>query len=277
LIPAAGERPSVSDIDGNLQRADSLQDRGSIQEARVLYESVVKALDEGQPSAQFGHALNGLSNVSSSQGNYEDAVKFAKRADAVYEKLGDVQGRAYALNSEGIAEGELGQYSKAQNTFLKALTFSQSKDDKLTTVRTLNNLGNVYYFPGQYLEALRSYEAAGDILEMNPGEKWSAYWRDITQINEATLYQRLGRYETALETYKRVEASSHTLSASDRAHMLTNLGALYRRLGDPWKALETYRASAKLYEKQHDADGELSVLKNIGIVYALDQADLKSA
>jgi tetratricopeptide (TPR) repeat protein len=279
LIPTAavGERPRLSDLDGSLRRADSLQDKGAIQKARALYESVVKALDERQPSAQLGHALNGLSNVSSSQGNYEDALKFARRAEAVYEKLGDVQGRAYALNSEGIAEGELGQYSNAQDSFRKALAFSQGKDDRLTAVRTLNNLGNVYYFPGQYLEALRSYEAAWAILEKNPSEKWTYYWRDITQINEATLYQRLGRYEKALETYKRLQARSRSLSASDRAHMLTNLGALYRRLGDPWKALESYRAAAQLYEKQHDADGELSVLKNLGIVYALDQADLKSA
>ncbi|HET7206190.1 MAG TPA: CHAT domain-containing tetratricopeptide repeat protein [Terriglobales bacterium] len=263
--------------DDKLRNADALQDKGALPEAQAIYNSVVQALNNGHPSTQLGHALNGLSNISSSEGNYQDAIDFARRSDAIYEALGDIQGRAYALNSEGIAEGELGHYSKAQETFRKALAFSQTKDDRLTTVRTLNNLGNVYYFPGQYLEALRSYEGAWDILEKTPGEKWTDYWRAITQINEATLYQRLGRYETALEIYKRLEASSHTLSASDRAHMLTNLGALYRRLGDPWKALETYSASAKLYKNQHDADGELSVLKNIGIVYALDQADLKSA
>ncbi len=266
-----------SNQDDRLRMADRLVEQGELQQAQVIYNSVVQALNDGQPSGPLGHALNGLSNVASTRGNYQEAVEFARRAEATYEKLGDTQGRAYALNSAGIAEGELGQYSKAQETFRKALGFSQSKDDRLTTVRTLNNLGNVYYFPGQYLEALRSYEAAAAILEKNRGEKWSEYWRDITQINEATLYQRLGRYETALETYKRVEAASQRLDASDRAHVLTNLGALYRRLGDPWKALESYRAASNLYEQQHDAEGELSVLKNIGIVYALDLADLKRA
>lgn len=260
-----------------LRKADTLQDRGSLKEAQAIYESVAKALDTGQPSAPLGHALNGLSNVSSSQGNYEEAVDFARRAGAIYRRLGDAQGQAYALNSEGIAEGELGQYSKAQDTFRRALALSQSGDDRLTAVRTLNNLGNVYYFPGQYLEALRAYQEAWAILEKNPTTTWNDYWRAITQINQATLYQRLGRYQTALEIYKHVQSSSESLSSSDRAHMLTNLGALYRRLGDPWKALDSYRAAAKLYEKQRDADGELSILKNIGIVYALDQQDLQRA
>ena len=283
LLSVAVERPSFAqkgsagETEERLRLADSLQDKGALQESRAIYEAVVKALEVGQPSPQLGHALNGLSNISSSQGNYQEAVEFARRSEAVYEKLGDFKGRAYALNSQGIAEGELGRYPDAQHSFRKALAFSQSQDDKLTTVRTLSNLGNAYYFPGQYLEALRSYEAASAILEKNHGEKWSEYWRELTQINEATLYQRLGRYDKALDIYKRVEASSQSLSASDRAHMLANLGALYRRLGDPWKALETYRTAARFYESQHDADGELSVLKNIGIVYALDNADLKSA
>ena len=275
--PSLAQTVTVGNTDEQLRQADALQDQGSLQQARAIYDSVVKAMAGSEPSPQLAHALNGLSNVSSSQGNYQEAVEFARQAETIYQKLGDAQGQAFALNSEGIAEGELGKYSKAQETFRKALALSQSRDDRLTTVRTLNNLGNVYYFPGQYLEALRSYEAAWAVLEKNPGEKWSELWRNITQINEATLYQRLGRYETALEIYKRVEASPRSLSASDRAHMLANLGALYRRMGDPWKALETYRAAARFYESQHDADGELGVLKNIGIVYALDNADLKSA
>src|SRR5262249_15705157 len=58
---------------------------------------------------------------------------------------------------------------------------------------------------------------------------------------------------------------------------LANLGTLYRRLGDPGKALDNYQAAQKLYATDHDADGEIAVLKNIGIVYALDQNDLGDA
>src|SRR5712671_488894 len=264
-------------LDERIRQADALQDKGNLQDARNIYEAALKTLRMEGSSRQLGHVLNGLSSVASSEGNYEQAVEFARQADDVYHRLGDIEGEAYALNSKGIAEGQLGQYPAAQGSFQRALIFSRSKNDLETTVRTLNNLGNVYYFPGKYLEALHAYREAWDIVEHNPNEKWSDSWRQITRINEATLFQRLGRYQNALEIYRQVNTSSGALSASDQAHLLTNLGALYRRLGDPWKALDSYRSALKLYSRQHDADGEISVLKNIGIVYALDQNDLAKA
>ncbi len=264
-------------VDDRIRQADALQDKGKLQAARNIYESALKTLRLAGPSRQLGHVLNGLSNVASSEGNYEQAVEFARQAGDVYHRLGDIEGEAYALNSRGIAEGQLGEYPAAQESFQQALVFSRSKNDLETTVRTLNNLGNAYYFPGKYLEALHAYRDAWDIVERNPNEKWSGSWRQITRINQATLFQRLGRYQNALEIYRQVETSSGALSPSDQAHLLTNLGALYRRLGDPWKALDSYSSALKLYSRQHDADGEISVLKNIGIVYALDQSDLAKA
>ncbi|MBI3475140.1 MAG: CHAT domain-containing protein [Acidobacteria bacterium] len=264
-------------LNEKIRQADALQDKGSLQEAQAAYESVLKSLSPDTPSQQLGHVLNGLSNVASSLGKNSEAVDFAQRALGAYHALGDAEGQSYALNSRGIAEGELGQYSAAQASFNDALSFSRSIKDLKTEVRTLNNLGNAYYFPGNYLEALRAYERALQIVENHPAETWSDYWRQITKINQATLYQRLGRYQDALTIYKQVGGATSSLSASDKAHLFMNLGVLYRRLGDPWKALDSYQSALDLYTQQHDDDGDISVLKNMGIVYALDQNDLKKA
>ena len=264
-------------LDDKIRNADALQEKGALQEAQAAYESALSDLSASQPSPQLGHVLNGLSNVASAQGKNQDAVEFAQRADRVYLKLGDAEGRAYALNSRGIAEQELGLYSTSQASFREALALTRSVHDFKTEVRTLNNLGNAYYFPGNYLESLRAYEQASQVVEMHPTESWSDYWRQITKINQATLYQRLGRYQNALQIYKQVGTSPKGLSASDRAHLFMNLGVLYRRLGDAWKALESYQSALDSYAKDHDDDGEISVLKNIGIVYALDQGDLEKA
>jgi tetratricopeptide (TPR) repeat protein len=260
-------------VDDKIQQADALQDRGDLPGSQHLYESLLKELREGGPSRQLGHVLNGLSNVAASEGNYQKAVDFAQQAEGVYHTLGDSGRESYAINSRGIAQGDLGLYPAAQASFRQALALSQSVGDFETQVRTLNNLGNVYYFPGQYLEALRAYQDAFEILEHRTADKdkWADYWRQITKVNQATLYQRLGRYQAALEIYKQVELSSKGLSASDRAQILTNLGVVYRRLGDSYKALDTYRSALELYSQQHDSGGEINVLKNIGIVYALDQ------
>jgi len=267
---------SKSPVDDKIRQADVLQDQGNLRGAREIYESILKTLRMDQASLQLGDVLNGLSNVSASDGDYKKAFEFAQQANDVYHKLGNANGESAALNSRAIAEGELGRYPAAQASLRQALTLTKSVGDFKAEVRTLNNLGNAYYFPGNYLEALHSYEQARQIVEDHSSEKWSEYWREITKINQATLYQRLGRYQNALQIYKEIETSKG-LTISDRAHMLTNLGVLYRRLGDPWKALDSYRAALGLYSRQHDSDGEISTLKNIGIVHALDRGDLHRA
>jgi len=268
---------SQSAVDQQLLQADDLQEKGKLREARTIYESVLKTLPSDQPTGQLGHLLNGLSHLSTSEGNYKDALDLARRADDVYRKLGNAAGRGYALNNQGIAEEELGQYSQAQESLRQALGFCRQAGDAETEVRTQNNLGGVYFFTGQYLEGQQAYQAAQKILRSRSGESWVDYWKQITSINEATLYQRLGRNQRALEIYQQVQASSKAISAGDRAHLLTNLGVLYRRLGDPYKAIDSYQRAVDLYSHQHDFDGEISTLKNLGIVYALDLGDLVRA
>ena len=160
---------------------------------------------------------------------------------------------------------------------MSALALTRSVHDAENEVQVLNNIGSSYYFEGKYLEAMRNYETAKQTVSQISSEHWHEYWRQFTDFNQATLFQKLGRYEKALEIYRSVESSSKALTPGDRAHIEANLGTLYRRLGDPWKALETYKNAQLLFSKDRDADGEIGVLKNIGIVYALDLHDLPNA
>jgi CHAT domain-containing protein/Tfp pilus assembly protein PilF len=52
---------------------------------------------------------------------------------------------------------------------------------------------------------------------------------------------------------------------------------LYRHLGDANDALESYRKADRAYQDEKDVDGELGVLKNTGIVLALDLGRLQDA
>jgi tetratricopeptide (TPR) repeat protein len=281
MLCLAGQSHTQNGVPGALaeriKQADALQEKGALSEARAIYESVLTTLRSNGPSAQLGYVFNSLSELASAEGKYDEAISWAEQAADVYGRIGDRGGESHALNYRGIAEVQRGFYAKAHTTLNEALALSRTTGDLESQVRILNNVGTSDYYPGNYLRALRTYESALEIVERSAGLVWSGYWRQITEINQATIYQRLGQYQQALEIYQRVESSSKRLTASDRAHLLTNLGALYRRLGDAWKALDRYRSALDLYAKQHDADGEISTLKNIGIVYALDQEDLKQA
>lgn len=263
--------------DRQMRQAADLFERGHTSESRTIYENLLATLRDGPPSPQLGFVLNGLSKISAAGGDYKAAIQWAKQSADVYRGIGDAAGESHSRNNQGIAEIQTGEYRRAQQTLEDALALSLRREDVENQVQTLNNLGSSYYYPGSYSEALRRYDEAMALVEHNRDAKWTDYWRQITSFNQATLFQRLGRYEKALLIYRQVEQSSTTLTASDRAHLYANLGALYRRLGDPYKALDIYRAAQTLYSGQHDAGGELTVLKNIGIVYALDMEDLKRA
>ena len=269
--------PPPADLDRQIEMARALFDRGRTEEAKKIYEPILEQLRNRPPTKQLGYVLNAMNKLAAAAGDYERAIQWAEQSAEVYHHLGDAGGESHSWNNKGIAELQLGSYPSAQQDLEKALELSRAGNDVENEVQVLNNLGSAYFFPGDYSQALRRYEEAMATVDRNPNAKWNDYWKQITNINQATLYQRLGRFERALLIYRQVETSSRTLTASDRAHMQANLGTLYRRLGDPYKALDNFRGAQQLYSRQHDADGEIAVLKNIGIVYALDLEDLPRA
>jgi CHAT domain-containing protein len=99
----------------------------------------------------------------------------------------------------------------------------------------------------------------------------------VTTANIAILYQALGQYDRALRLYSGLLTSSDALEPRERAQLLSNAGALRRRLGDPVRALETYREAQALYRQSKHADGEITVLNNIGILQSADLGDFKGA
>ena len=264
-------------VEDRIAQAQALQSKSRADQARKIYESSLPTLRKNGPLPQLGHVLSALSHIADADGEYELAVRYGQESADAYRRAGDAKGEAHALLNRGIAEMDLGSYKAAHESLATALTLSRQAKDPENEVQVLNNQGNTDYFQGHYFEALRSYEQARATLKELSDAPWIAYWRQVTDFNEATLYQRLGRYEKALEVYRRVQASSSQLTASNRAHLLGNLGALYRRLGDARKALDAYRSAQKLYSEEHDVDGEIGVLKNIGIVYALDLGELSRA
>ena len=268
---------STLTVNHNLAQAEGFQKAGKTGQAQQIYESLLPSLSREPASPQLGRVLNGLSKVGVSKGSYQEALQFAARSAKVYEQTGDTDGQLHALNNKAIAEIQLGTYSAAQGDLEKALSLSRVGGDDEGRVQTLNNLGSAYYFPGSYSEALEQYGQAADVISGNSDAPWSNYWRQITQVNLATLLQKLGRSQQALHVYQKVEATASGLTRSDQAHLYANLGALYRRLGDPHKALDTYLRAKALYARDHDSDGEIAVLKNIGIAYALDLHDFGHA
>jgi tetratricopeptide (TPR) repeat protein len=260
-----------------IEDALDLQRQGKLQQARELLRGSASEFRDSADLKNQAKALSMAGQISLSMGDYRAAISEANSAAEVRQSLNDSAGTAEDLNTLGLANLYLGNYSAALSRYQEALKLDLARGNAEGEIARQNNIGNVYYFQGHYSEALRAYQTAMDKVNATPNEKWNERRRQLTSANLATLYQRLGQEQTALELYQQLAAFPQAMPISEHAQLLLNKGVLYRRLGDPVKALELYHEAQALFAKQHHRDGEIGALRNIGTVLALDLNDLPGA
>lgn len=277
-----------------LERARTLRqsrEAGSSEQAQKIYESLLPQLRSRAASTELVETLNNLSDIATMAGEYDRAVSISRESAGACRQMGDKHCEALARDDAGMAYSNAGNYADAADELDLALKLNSETGDAQTSVSILNNLGIVYYYQAKYSEALRTYESALQYVEKSQKEAWAITWQQLTLLNLATLYQRLGNDQRAIAIYNGVLGdrkglsqrevaqmyASHGLSPRDLAHIHANLGVLYRHLGDPRNALKSYRLADEYYEQEKDTDGELGVLKNTGILQALDLGELQGA
>jgi CHAT domain-containing protein len=141
----------------------------------------------------------------------------------------------------------------------------------------LNNIGTVHFYRGEYAQAHARYQAAKDELRQASGEPWYSSEAQLTAANLATLYQRIGRYHEALEMYQSLGKAPSGLSTAERAQLLSNIAVLNRRLGDPWKTRALLEQALDMLGAGTNPDTWLGIIKNLGIVLALEFQDYTAA
>lgn len=224
-----------------------------------------------------GEVLDQLSAIETASGDYDAAVRDATAAAAVYDALRDGRARASSLNQAGLAELYAGRYAPAREQFEHALRVAATAGDDEARVEELVNLASVDFYTGRYADASARYDAAERFVAAHSHDAWFPRRRRLILANRATLDQRLGRYDEALAEYRQALDDPTNVRADEHAQMLVNLGVVYRRLGDPDKALAAYDDAMKLLAGAEQFDALLGVLKNRGIVLALDLGRLDEA
>ena len=260
-----------------MDKAYAFKIEGNNEAALQIYEQLAPQLRVKGPSQQLAEVLSNMADLTDAAGQYDRAIALAHESIEVCRKLGDSVCEAKSRNDAGLANLNAGNYADAARELETAIILSTRKGDAQTSVTILNNLGNVYYYLAKYSEALRTYESAAQIVEKSSGEPWALAWRKLTRLNLATLYQRLGNDQRAISIYHEELDNPQDLRDREIAHVLANVGISYRHLGDGAEALKNYHDAEKYYAKQKDVDGELGVLKNIGIVLGLDLGRLNDA
>jgi tetratricopeptide (TPR) repeat protein len=210
-------------------------------------------------------------------GEYDDAVRDAHAAARLFAARHDDVNQTASLNQAGLAQLYAGDYPSARASFEDTLRLAAASKGFEGVVEARMNLASVDFFTGRYADAAVHYDGVSHVLDAHRGEEWTRRRRLLLLANRATLDQRLGRYDQALASYRQALADTSDVRAEEHAQMLANLGVLYRRMGDPYKALDAYDRARAIFARNQHVDGELGVLKNRGIVLALDLGRLDEA
>lgn len=269
------QRGTAQDVQRALDEGAALEQSGDSKGALESYRWALEA--SATRSLERARALMAISQVERGLGRYADASRNAASAGDLYEALGDGKGVAAALNRRGVIAQFAGDYAESERLLTMALARSTSMGDREGRAEHLANLANSHFYVGRYADAARLYDEALAVANGAAGEPWAPRRRRIILINQAALYQRLGRDQQALALYAELGDARSGLSPREQAEMLVNLGVLYRRLGDPIKALHTYDDARALFARERAIDGELNALNNRGIALALDLGRLQEA
>ncbi len=101
---------------------------------------------------------------------------------------------AHAYKFYGIVHAQNGDYENGVNYFMKAYQIYKSLDDKFNLAKVVNNLGGIYSFQREYIEALKMIDEALKLQkEVNDDEGYHS-----TLLSKAVIYNNMDSINKSL-------------------------------------------------------------------------------
>ncbi|HET6244230.1 MAG: tetratricopeptide repeat protein [Bacteroidetes bacterium] len=218
---------------------------------------------------------NDISRKLINASDYENALKYANDAinlakiSSFFAKgenqRGVQKGIAVSLNNIGLIYTYQGNYPEALKNYLSSLKIREELGDKFGIASSLNNIGYIYSNQGNYPEALKNHLASLKIREELGDKKGNAG----SLINIGLIYTNQGNYPEALKNYlSSLKIDEELGDKKGISVSLNNIGNIYSYQGNHPEALKNYLASLKIREELGDKKGIASSLNNIGNVYS---------
>jgi tetratricopeptide (TPR) repeat protein len=148
-------------------------------------------------------------------GKLDSALVIAKKSMRIADSLKYKKGLADSYNIYGIVNSIRGQYSVAQDNFLKALKINEELGMERNISRCLSNLGIAHMYMKNHEKSLQYFRRA---LALNL-KRGDTEGLGQNLLNIALQYRNLHNYDTSLYYYRR--ALSLNRSSGMKAPLLT--------------------------------------------------------
>jgi tetratricopeptide (TPR) repeat protein len=206
--------------------------------------------------------LNGLANVYSDQGYYEEALKLHEQALEINKtKSPDRRREATSLFNIGLIYHSRGEYDQALKFIQNSYELYQSIGYRQGVAYVLNSLGVIYTDQGNYPKALAVLQEAQQIIE----EIDLRSLESSVLNNLGTVYFSGGKFEQAQQYHDgAMEISQQLGLQSDKAINFHNLGQLSMRQGQYAQAVEFAQQALAIYRENDLKPNESFALSALG-------------
>jgi tetratricopeptide (TPR) repeat protein len=158
----------------------------------------------------------------------------------------------------------LGQYHKGLDLLLQSLNYFDSINEPLMS-RTIHiNLAHIYFSLNDYSEALKWLNKAKEIcLQAN-----SKYEEIMVRKNMSQVYLKLGNKRNALKEIRNIMVAYSEMGDSlGLAKTYQFMGDYYKELNDRDKALDAYFLAQSTAQHMGNKEFDLDILQSIAVTY----------
>ncbi len=192
-----------------------------LKEAQKFYQKYYRPFELALTHIHLAHALDTMG------GDTHTALTLYEEALYIFRELEHPLGIAFALNSIGTCEYNLGHYEAARQAYEESLKLKEEIGDRLGLAMTLNNLGSIAAILHQPTLAKNLFQRSMELYD-KAGNRWGVGY---VSMNLGNLALSRGQAGMALQYFMRA------------LH-------IYRKLGHRWGTAMALRYLAKLYTVQ---------------------------
>jgi len=197
---------------------------------------------------------------------FNDAQKASvllKQSERIARRSKSAFGYSEMINFRGVLMDVSGNSDSAHYYFSRALQLSRKYHFPNLEVRSINNLGMVYWNQGRFNEALHSFFEALRVNETLPVSE---------QINNATCYNNIGLIYQELDLnakalqyhQKAYEIRKRDNLQKEQAISLNNIGICYSSMGKIEESIHTFRKGLAIAKASGNDIDYCKILENLG-------------
>jgi tetratricopeptide (TPR) repeat protein len=245
---------------------------GRLAEAEAAYQSILSSVDSTDQLSQAA-CFGNLGRIAFARGDFAGADGFHKRALAVHEKLGMLEGQGANLTNLGNVAYSRGDIAGAEDFQKRALAIHEKLGDLEGQAINLTNLGNIANEHSDLVAAAGFLNRALAIDEkLGSLEGQASALGNLGNVAHAS-----GDFDGAEALHNRALALDQKLgNLEGQAQDFGNLGLVASARGELAKAEDYHKQALAIDEKLGIREGQAADLANLGNV-AKARKDLKSA